>query len=456
MSDESVPVALRNRPLVEAITSYVVKALDHLLKAPDPGFVALPTQRWVRTADDADTYRRVDEQKLFALGVRQNSAIFHALPEYLFATQMLAEDPEIGRQLGQLIGTSLGGRTISTEDFLDGLLLELVGNTGTLRFDAAEFERVYQRLEDSLYATTFAFEATAPLLGLREAPSPATLADGLTIDRMTEEDVTRLLDMNLLHSPMGSMGFAHAPRYVLRRRFELPKRVGNSQFSTPDVSSPPYPEELREVLDILRLLKPEAIASTGAVFRSLSPLFGWTISSPFAPIGQWWSSEYVLQEGDITKFVELHTALRSTGVTGRPFLDLAVRRIGYSRERHREEDRLIDLMIAAEALFLPTDDQEVGYKLALRAAYFGDDSDRFRRFDDMRKAYGERSKLVHGNGPRRRLTPAQLKEISDRVDGYLREALFRFLPMAQQQPKGDLVDWDEIVLGTPNSPSRSE
>ncbi len=39
-------------------------------------------------------------------------------------------------------------------------------------------------------------------------------------------------------------------------------------------------------------------------------------------------------------------------------------------DRERDDDALIDVIIAAEALFLPNERLELGYKLALRAAFF--------------------------------------------------------------------------------------
>lgn len=42
----------------------------------------------------------------------------------------------------------------------------------------------------------------------------------------------------------------------------------------------------------------------------------------------------------------------SEGIEKRKFLDVAIRRFGYAHERPRLEDKIIDLIIGAEALFL--------------------------------------------------------------------------------------------------------
>jgi hypothetical protein len=58
----------------------------------------------------------------------------------------------------------------------------------------------------------------------------------------------------------------------------------------------------------------------------------------------------------------------------------AVRRFSYACERDRPDDRLVDLMIAAESLFLggesgPGNRGELSYRLSLRAAFFIDSRD---------------------------------------------------------------------------------
>jgi Apea-like HEPN len=81
----------------------------------------------------------------------------------------------------------------------------------------------------------------------------------------------------------------------------------------------------------------------------------------------------------------------------------AVRRFYFSSQRFDIEDKVIDLMIAFEALFL-TENVELSFKLSLRVARFlADEYDSSRLYDIMRKAYSLRSKFVHGDG----LKPAE-------------------------------------------------
>jgi len=70
-------------------------------------------------------------------------------------------------------------------------------------------------------------------------------------------------------------------------------------------------------------------------------------------------------------------------------------------DRARAEDQILDLMIAAEALFLPEESGELSYRLALRGAHFlGTElGSRTAVYQFLRNAYAVRSKIAHGSPP---------------------------------------------------------
>ncbi len=451
-SPEPTPAA-RNEQLFRAVSAYTKRVLDEFRQSEVQLLTRMPITRWVRDPKDRDVYRAVQELGRWDIGptIDLNDTFLRDLPEYTIAARALADDPDLGPQVGQLVGTSGLRMGSSAWNILNRHVRELVDRTGDLSFDAGEFARVYQRLDESLREQTFTFEAIAPIFGPIEAPHPAIMADTLTIDPITEDDVTRLMGQRLL-TPDSFTGELHLSRFVLRKTFERPKWVG----VRPEKHSPigyGIMDLFTQAIYILRLLKSEPIATPGAVFRCLSPWLEpeWASTAEPVPLGvERWRSTCTLSAEDTAQFARLSEALDSPGVTSRPFLDLAVRRIAYSRERHRPEDRLIDLMIAAEALFFTgSETGELSYKLALRVAYFGNTTERSQRFAKMREAYDARSKVVHGSPEAaRKLTYPVLTEIADGVDKYLRDALLRLIPLAREHPKGVLVDWDKLVLGT--------
>jgi Apea-like HEPN len=94
--------------------------------------------------------------------------------------------------------------------------------------------------------------------------------------------------------------------------------------------------------------------------------------------------------------------LQVEGVKNKHHLGEAIRRFSYCHERHRQEDKVIDLFIAAESLFM-SDDKYIGelkYRLSERASLFigGSDIAACRNiFRNMKVAYNLRSDIVHGN-----------------------------------------------------------
>lgn len=87
------------------------------------------------------------------------------------------------------------------------------------------------------------------------------------------------------------------------------------------------------------------------------------------------------------------------------------------------ENKLIDQMIAFESLLIG-DDRELGYKLAMRTAFLLR-KDMTTIFENMKKAYALRSKIVHGSS----FNKANLAEIVPKTEDYLRQSIKRILAL---------------------------
>ncbi len=77
----------------------------------------------------------------------------------------------------------------------------------------------------------------------------------------------------------------------------------------------------------------------------------------------------------------------------------AIRRLFYAENRTLPEDRLVDLMIAAESIYTKGNSRgELSFQLSQNAALWHDGTDMERRaaFKEMRDAYKLRSDIVHG------------------------------------------------------------
>ena len=130
-------------------------------------------------------------------------------------------------------------------------------------------------------------------------------------------------------------------------------------------------------------------------------------------------------------------------------VQLAFSRFNSSYERHELADRLIDLVIALEALFNDGDPGSITFKVALRSACWlkppGDE--RLSVFRAIKKAYDARSAAVHA-----RSGPHPTEEQLDALEATVRACLVKFLNRKsqnadEQEPVGNALDKLILVGG---------
>jgi hypothetical protein len=173
---------------------------------------------------------------------------------------------------------------------------------------------------------------------------------------------------------------------------------------------------------------------------------------PVSPLPLIRNATYELNEAEGAEVVTLWQQLRDPNVRTRESLATAIRRFGYAGERERTEDRFVDLMVAAEAMFLgeQRDTTELSYRLSSRFAYFVDvpGMTRRSRYEHMRRAYRARSRVLHGDRPTGMRTAAEFDAFTSQTADYLRFALRALIDEALRVPgRKELVDWDALTIG---------
>ena len=113
----------------------------------------------------------------------------------------------------------------------------------------------------------------------------------------------------------------------------------------------------------------------------------------------------------------------------------ALRRWNDACERERDDDRLVDSWVGLETLF--GDDGEVTFKLALRMAAVlrRGGQDREALFREVKKAYGGRSKVVHGAEK----APADIRGLARQAHEWLREGV-QWLAAREAAYKPDSIE----------------
>ncbi len=122
----------------------------------------------------------------------------------------------------------------------------------------------------------------------------------------------------------------------------------------------------------------------------------------------------------------------------------AARRLFYAETRAKLEDVLVDLMIAAESLYLNSDKNELSYRMSLNAALWADvdDADRRQIFDAFKSAYELRSKVVHGSAA----TLEKLAESTSVIKPILRDGIRKAL--VHLNTSSDAPDWESAIFAS--------
>jgi hypothetical protein len=145
----------------------------------------------------------------------------------------------------------------------------------------------------------------------------------------------------------------------------------------------------------------------------------------------------VLKLAEVEEFKNFYKIIRDARNSDYKFLNMAINRFNYAYERKRQEDKLIDYMVAFEALFMK-ETQELRHRLSVRIAKFlkGKYDERKELSSKFKKIYDIRSKIVHGNtiNPKNleKLEVESLNELISEVEEQLRVSIKKIINLIDQ------------------------
>lgn len=341
---------------------------------------------------------------------------------------------------------------------------------GILSFDTGRFHAEWQQLVSFFDADRITTKMVSPLPGLVVPDFPLRLNDELALDRLTENEVTRCNQVSLLRPIFHRISMIYSDVAVGIRKTSASLKViqrdgdSNAAVSTEDKGRFGKRSEFRDdlavedVLSALRLFKSTKIQTLGSVSWIDAPWLSAGIS--FQLLGQWPNGgNFHLSESEIPLFLNLWKLLEKESTQ----FEFSIRRFNLAFDRRLLDDRLVDLIIAAEALFLGDtgvkDRGELRFRFSLRAAKFVEHPkyDEFAVYRLMRSAYDARSAIVHGGTPAVTSLPddklATLPTFIDVVEEIVRLGLRKALSMEDGGRRLHGSDfWDSLILKTAISP----
>jgi len=277
------------------------------------------------------------------------------------------------------------------------------------------FDELLPHLEQSLEAEHAIWSVISPLCRFSTDCAPVVLPNDVSIVGLADDAKRHAIEcVGPGQALLLGLTSAH---FALHTTREEPKGV-------PSLVAPP---EFDRTITALRLLKPGAASHPLVSHRLEYPRFG--TPSPLGFAGDVWSpaaavlgTDYTLAPQDVPGLVDLLSQPWDRR-DGRA--QVALTRFNYAYERERPEDRLIDLWVALEALFLgPEQQQELSYRAALRVAYYLEQPGPTRQalYNQVKRSYSHRSRVVHGHPP-----PSDIAQTLEHVESALRKSLGKVL-----------------------------
>lgn len=316
----------------------------------------------------------------------------HQLSQYRNLIEAMETDSVVGSVVGKWVAAGGISTYIDATDIADEPIRQVAAHCGTFECDEHRLDIVCRAVEGRLRSATVDQTLVGVLFGFDSERVPLPLAGGVQIDALNEEELW-------LCEYEGFVGRWAAPRFGVRYRRALPRAVGNVDIvhETSDDALAFQTEGyalIERVLEALRVFQAGAFASPGD-FR-----YSWLQNSPEFRIAFDQRSRFLegyhldaAQADSFSTFFELYASLPSESPIG-----LALRRFVQAGEASRTDDRLVDLVTAAEALFLKGIDAELKYRLSIRFAQFCE-TDGYAKpelYEFMKRAYSTRSRIVHG------------------------------------------------------------
>ena len=377
-------------------------------------------------------------------------------PQYQQCLDELLKDPVVAAQLD--VGVGIVGQSwmMLTPWHVMRSLLYIARFQGPFEFVPNSLNEEYEEFESSFYEDEIGCEAIGPIQGLAIGAN-IKLSESLEIGRITDDEKQAAYRFGLMNR---DLSWAHDRFIVVRAKYTLPKFVGSAEehreLDTSQSNKIMSIEEERidMVVAALRAFKPGGVSLRGIVHRRHTWLYKGLdtdrhCARPVLP----GHLNYTLSDLDEAEaYRSFWNSLQDPKVTRRKHITLALQRLDSLSDRRRDEDKIIDLLIAAEALFLDGGDQgELTHRLSMRAGFFLSSQPETRKkiSQHMRKAYQIRSAIVHGStSSKHKGGREELQEIVRNTEIYIRSALHKTIQLAvQAKAQDDLVDWENLIFG---------
>ncbi len=394
----------------KALQDWRRAALKKLWSNADRSLINLGMERWRRDSD-GHMRRRAAVQWDFRIEDELKQ-----LPEWLRLVQTANETPDIAKHLNKLVGSASSKRTMQLDQIAHAFLrkpeVTAAGTQVELKPDS--FAKDYTEFESFIAEDKYTAITVWPINGLR-VEKPLRINEHVLIRPLTDEEISDCISSGIINvnQSYGLISDRESQYCGLEYASKQQKLIGDVESSLDEFNKQEQEKAqlLQDVQIVAALLGITNMRFGGRAEESQ----GWPSGFHMYTTGSVSTTSHVarfnltvIDQKQAKAFKRTWNLMFAGERPKDQSLYLATRRLAFAEDRIQEDDRLLDLMISAEALYLsdtgsPQDKGELKFRLALRAASWADPSKismtKTEVYKLMKNAYDARSSIAHGGMP---------------------------------------------------------
>jgi hypothetical protein len=310
------------------------------------------------------------------------------------------------------------GRPVQNPDYRQLLIYEVlipfmlsyVKRFG-LKFSDDSFEDLYKELIEYIYSPKIAYTVVVPLQNFELTGADEVMIEGLKLRKLKEEEIKVLLGLSggkMLGTSFLHTGFLENI-YCIEKVAEIPK--GSSINMTTLIN------DIEDFITTLRLFKPGKIGFNALLYYPETWKESYVATELFnIPIYTSYP-KYILTEPEVNELRKLWSWYKKVRGALPKNVKLSLRWFNKSYTEREEMDRLLDLVIAFEALFQASDRYDL-----YTARFIGRDKDErkqiYKDMNELRRMRGSIAHTGHADVGRK---------FVDKIEEYYRHTMRKFV-----------------------------
>ncbi|MCK5290933.1 MAG: hypothetical protein KAR39_02830 [Thermoplasmata archaeon] len=356
--------------LYRASKRFVKRALSALRERHKQEDLPAKQVRRIQVMGKGSYSARVESEIDYSMMVSMLSPSLERFSESHSLETAMKKHKTVGRHLNNMVQVSTHGRSIGWRSTAEGLLLKTLRETERLKFNRESFDSVFEQFMDSFRQRKFRFRAFALIYNFDSDLSKLALTHDKSIRRLKKEELEALFTSSVSPFDEGPIWELLRADYVVEILFkerkkilDLKEKVEAELFSARNVT-----KEIMETVTLTRLLKPSSLC----VGRIEVEQYDNTVFDFGYKTGDL-TKDFILgptsfySKKELKDLVRLDKKWPQIDFEEEKDLYLAIQRYDLAQRRTRPDDRLIDYIIALEAL-LTKDSKRVHQRLPILAS----------------------------------------------------------------------------------------